>query len=102
VFWKLSGPLRQVIASASHHGPVAYVETDYFGGAGGQAAAVWRGGTIWMERRSDGSGPINEALRLLGVRPTPGEDEFDTLGLGRHRSNEDWLDGDSSDERSSD
>ncbi len=32
---------------------------------------------------------INVALHCLGARPETG-DEFDTLGLGRHRDTEDW------------
>ena len=30
----------------------------------------------------DEIGPINVALRAIGLSPTNGDDEFDTLGLG--------------------
>jgi hypothetical protein len=35
---------------------------------------------------------MNEALRYLGVRASPGLDEFDTLGLGRFRAFDDFFD----------
>jgi hypothetical protein len=72
---------------------VAYVETEYFGGEGTQAATVWdRGATIFGPAEAE-AGPINQALRRLGVERTAGEDEFDKVGLGRHRRNEDWIKG---------
>jgi len=75
----------------SHHGPVAYVETDYFGGAGVQAATVWESGSVRMPAQKAGKGPINRALRLMGVRAGLLQDEFDVVGLGANRSNDDWL-----------
>jgi hypothetical protein len=63
----------------------ALVETDYFGGRGTQAAAVYRGKAEVMPPESGGFGPINKALQLLGVTAREGRDEFDTVGLGGHR-----------------
>jgi hypothetical protein len=41
---------------------------------------------------SAATGPINEALRRLGVKVVaPAKDEFEALGLNLHRSTEDWL-----------
>lgn len=37
--------------------------------------------------------PLNSALRLLGARAADGVDEFDAVGLGRHRHVEDWARG---------
>jgi len=35
--------------------------------------------------------PINEALKMMGgVERKSGMDEFDTIGLGRYRTNEDF------------
>ena len=67
-FWKLSGPIVTVAEQLSHVGAVAYVETDYFGGTGMQAAMVWKAGAVIMPATKEESGPINAALRLLGVR----------------------------------
>jgi hypothetical protein len=60
----------------------AVIETDYFGGLGDQAAAVYRGDTEVMAPAIGAIGPNNQALRHLGVRGTEGMDEFDTVGLG--------------------
>jgi hypothetical protein len=72
---------------------VAYVSTDYFGGCGDQNATVTENGKeIYSGDTETGSvGPINEALKLLGVEKTLGNDEFDTVGLGSYRSNDDFM-----------
>jgi hypothetical protein len=72
----------------------AVIETEYCGGRGEQAAAVYRGDREVMAPAVGGVGPINSALRHLGVRASPGEDEFDTVGLGRFRDFDDLLDAD--------
>ncbi|WP_208298653.1 hypothetical protein [Streptomyces liangshanensis] len=98
-FWRLPGGFEAVLARWSRAGAVAYVEAEYFGGAGEQSAAVWEGGELaWgpvhvpegREFSADG-GPISQALRRLGVVAREGQDEFATLGLGRHRDNERWI-----------
>lgn len=71
----------------------AVIETDYFGGAGDQAAAVYRGEEEVMAPAAARFGPINEALRHLGVQASAGMDEFDTVGLGRFRDFDDLFDG---------
>src|SRR4051812_14117965 len=45
-FYLLSEPLTHWAATRSHDFPVAYVETDYFGGPGTQAAVVWHDGRL--------------------------------------------------------
>src|SRR3712207_3106808 len=45
-FYKLSPRLAELGASWSARGAVAYVETDYFGGEGEQAAVLWEGGEL--------------------------------------------------------
>src|SRR6185436_12447340 len=73
-------------------GGLAYVETDYFGGSGGQSAMAAVDGEITREpQRSRGAGgPINSALRAIGMVKTEGMDEFDTIGLGERRSMNDY------------
>jgi hypothetical protein len=69
-----------------------YFETEYFGGTGSQGAAVFRAGEVAYGPKAAVSGPINEALALLGVRtPSVGTDAFEAVGLGRHRRTDDWL-----------
>ncbi|MFI1235857.1 hypothetical protein [Nocardia salmonicida] len=64
----------------------AVVYTDYSAGAGGQwGGACLAGGAI----RSVST--INAALRMLGITTAPGSDEFDTIGLGHHRSTPEYL-----------
>lgn len=63
----------------------AVIHTNYFGGPGEQAAAVYRGKVELMPCEGGSYGPINKALRLLGVTAAADMDEFDTVGLGAHR-----------------
>jgi len=69
---------------------IAYVETEYFAGEGFERAGVWSDGKLALGPL-DGAGSINRALRALGVQPAPGIEPFELVGLGRHRSLEDWL-----------
>jgi hypothetical protein len=106
-FWKLPIGFDQSLAAWSMQGPVAYVEADYFGGVGTQIAAVWDAGALVLgplaepETRTapTRSTPISQALRRLGVSAHGHVDEFDAIGLGRHRDTDNWLDEVSSDDR---
>ncbi|MEM1185868.1 MAG: hypothetical protein AAGI53_12815 [Planctomycetota bacterium] len=91
--------LEALCAEVSSTGDVALISTDYFGGVGEQLAAVWSGGRVVFAERSAGDGPvrwkrsrgpINRALRILGVKRSWGRDEFDAVGLGEHRDLEDF------------
>jgi hypothetical protein len=103
---RLTARLAEWAADRSRLFPVAYVETDYFGGDGGQAAVGWREGTtvVGPLKTTDGLGPqrartplldgaINRVVRFLGVFRGAVRDEFDALGLGSYRSNDRWLSG---------
>lgn len=72
----------------------AVIETNYFGGNGDQAAAVYQGGREIMAPAVATIGPINAALRHLGVQASAGLDEFDTVGLGRFRDFDEFFDPD--------
>jgi len=92
-FTYLSSSVVVALSSASEVGPLVYVETNYFGGIGAQAAAAFVQGKMafadYHEVLRDpqrGDGPINRALKMLGVAKVAGQDEFDTLGLGRFRT----------------
>ena len=74
----------------SSDGPVAYIEAEIFGGAGTQANALYSNGRL-AQPIAKSSEAINDALRWLGVKVQGNRDEFDTLGLGRHRSTDRWL-----------
>ncbi len=82
-------------ARLSAAGRVVYVEAEFFGGVGEQISAGWEAGQLVFGPVNAGDA-INQALRWLGVKvePVPGEllsDEFDGLGLGRHRFTERWV-----------
>ena len=103
-FERLSPGLAALITASSRRGPVAYLEADYTGGIGHQTAAVWLDchvvygpkllvpGEPFPVSHSDrlGGSPFCEALRYLGVEAVGRYDEFVVLGLGRHRSTEEW------------
>lgn len=83
--------LRDCLIELSQNHPVAYIETDYFGGEGTQAAVVYQHGVCVMEPENASIGPINSALKLLGVvklNRYTWDDEFATAGLMGFRSNE--------------
>ena len=72
-------------------GAVAYFETDYWGGEGEQSAVLWERGEMVYGPAKSRLGPINGALRRMGVERGAALDEFDAVGLGRYRDNDDWI-----------
>lgn len=102
--WRREPPLLSTgdmtfAAGVSVAGPLAFIETRYFGGGGYQAAVLWQdGATIFgphmmkaadQERRAASLWPVNAALRSMGIVAGEGHDEFHAFGLGFYRSNED-------------
>lgn len=82
--------LLKLCEGLSKHGLVAYIEAEFFGGAGAQAHA------LFLEGKAIGQvvvaeHAINEALRSLGVEKGVARDEFEAVGLGRHRDTDQWL-----------
>lgn len=90
-FTYLSDQLQIELVAASDGGEILYFETEYFGGVGTQGAAVYSNGALVFGPKSAEEGPINEALRVLGVSAGSKRDEFEAVGLDRHRHTEDWL-----------
>ena len=90
-FYKLSSALAEFGARCSTRGAVAYIETDYWGGEGKQSALLWEGGEVAYGPALARLGPINDVLRRMGVERGENHDEFDAVGLGRYRDNEDWI-----------
>jgi len=96
----LTDAFQDLLRELSRFGPLAYIETDYFGGVGGQGAAVYSDGRVMMEPEWSKSGPINRALsgpinralKMIGVRRGLFEDRFSALGLGEYRDNDDLID----------
>jgi hypothetical protein len=90
VFEFLTPPVERWVRDLSNGATVAYMETEYFGGEGFERSAVFRGANVILGPL-DGAGAINQALRALGVTTKPGQEAFDAVGLGRHRSLDEWL-----------
>jgi hypothetical protein len=92
----LSDGLQALAFSISHETPVAYISTCYFGGQGKQDAVVWSKGSVRFSPVTKGydqvwpNSPISQALRMIGVVAKEGEDEFDTVELGKHRKTHQW------------
>jgi hypothetical protein len=105
IFYKPSSALISQAEDLSGKGPIAYIETDYFGGTGTQSAVVWsetriiygpcQSETRWVNeqlvKEPAAEKVINKALRHLGVKQANAFDEFDAIELGKFRHNEDWL-----------
>ncbi|RIV32611.1 hypothetical protein [Micromonospora radicis] len=94
----LSPALTEALARWSRRGPVAYVEAEFAGGAGHQAAAAWLDGALAWGPRFDAAfdgprpqWPINAALTELGAEPGQWIDLFAELGLHVERSTAGWL-----------
>ncbi|MBC8074257.1 MAG: hypothetical protein IAG13_38410 [Deltaproteobacteria bacterium] len=87
---RLSVGVVRLARELSAIAPIAYVETDYFGGVGTQCAAAWVNGAEAVQISSD-SGVISTALRALGVSRDGATDEFEAVGLQRFRDNASWL-----------
>lgn len=95
----LSSSDLQFARGVSEAGPLAYVETRYEGPEGTQTAAVWQGGAVILApatvdtrtalSRPPAVWPINAALRSLGVRARPPDDEFTAMGLRNWPTNDD-------------
>lgn len=90
-FRELTQPVVDIATRLSREAAVAYIETDYFGGAGGQSAIVWRDEQVVFGPERGESGPINRALQILGVRVDGHVDEFDAIGLGKGRATDDFF-----------
>ena len=93
---ELSTEVHALALQLSLQSPVAFVSTEYFGGSGGQDAIAWVNGQVVFSPATAGynrewpNSPISQALRRIGVVALEGKDEFDTVGLGAHRSTERW------------
>jgi len=90
-FMLLTNGFRSLLAELSCGGELAYVETEYFGGTGGQGALVCRDGEEIMPPTWHTSGTINAALKVIGLSRGLHFDRFAAIGFTKVRSNEDLL-----------
>lgn len=98
---RLGAALAAAAVELSKSGPVAFVEAAYGDGRDFQASVLWQNGrvtagplkadTVWDPRDEDlCERPVNAALRALGISADGPGDEWDAVGLARHRRTEDW------------
>lgn len=72
---------------------IVYLTTDYFGGHGNQSAKVFINNKKVFSQNNEFDWklkPINSALKMIGVNKLDNMDEFDTIGLSKYRSNENF------------
>ncbi|MEU4620538.1 hypothetical protein AB0G04_11245 [Actinoplanes sp. NPDC023801] len=106
-FYELTEPVADWARRRSHHGVVAYLHSEFFGGGGFHAAVAWHhGDTVWGPRftaTSRGEAEdhytvpddhrdmaANMLLRHLGVDRGQHLDEFAAAGLDQQRWTTDW------------
>ncbi|TDC60346.1 hypothetical protein E1258_15010 [Micromonospora sp. KC207] len=94
----LSPTLTGLFAGWSRLGPVTYLEAEFAGGLGRQAAVVWLAGAVsWGPHFDDvldaprGQWPLNAALTRIGAEPGRWIDPFAELGLHLERNTAGWL-----------
>lgn len=98
-FRGLTAGVYGALRVASMAGPIGYLEADYTGRDGWQAATVFAEGEIvygpaYLHPSEGfpprGAAPIAEALRRLGAIAVGRHDEFVMVGLGRYRNTTAW------------
>jgi hypothetical protein len=106
--WMLQQPVAALGRALSADRRVLYIVSETFGGPGTKEAIAWHGGrplygpsgTYDIEADLEpgyylapGDNAVNGGLRAIGVCAADSSDEYDTVGLGRHRMTDDWLTG---------
>lgn len=87
---------QKKIAASCGVKEILYISTDYFGGFGEQQAKLVSVTLDHKDRKKtikfkDPLFTINKGLAHLGLEPKKDMDQFDILGIGKFRSNEDVL-----------
>lgn len=77
--------IAHIMEHHSFKSKIAYIETEYFGGVGGQGGVLYVDGKMTIPPTwENGIGGI--ILSELGVMKVKDDDEFDSIDLGRFRS----------------
>ena len=91
-FMLLTGGFRLLLQTISRGGCLAYIETEYFGGTGGQGALVYEDGEEVMPPMWGSIGLINDALERIGMERPKNGDLFCAARFDVVRNNDDILD----------
>lgn len=105
--WMLRRRVAALAARMSADRRALYVFGETSGGPGTQEAVGWREGRLFYgpagtcdleADREPGyrvvphrDSAINAGLRAMGVQAAPGADEYETIGLTRHRMTDGWI-----------
>jgi hypothetical protein len=87
---ELPPQLLKLCEQLSKQCTLAYIEAEFFGGAGAQAHALFSEAKA-LGQAVVSESAINDALRYLGVAIGEAHDEFEAVGLGRHRDTDEWV-----------
>jgi hypothetical protein len=86
---ELPETLANAARQLSQQSKLIYIEAEFFGGEGGQAAALFDQGRL-TGIPCVAPDAINTALRWLGIEVGEHQDEFEAAGLGGRRETDDW------------
>jgi hypothetical protein len=84
-------PILKLCELLSQGRTLAYIEAEYFGGAGSQACVIFTDGRQVSQPIISSETAINQALHILGVSKGNAYDEFEAVGLEKHRNTDAWL-----------
>jgi hypothetical protein len=87
---ELAPQLLKLCEQLSKQCTLAYIEAEFFGGTGAQAHALFSKGEV-LGQAVVSESAINDALRYLGLAKGEAHDEFEAVGLGRHRDTDEWV-----------
>lgn len=77
------------IKNHSKDSMISYISAEYFGGAGGQTIKLYKNEELIEEINNDNA--INHVLEVMGLKAVKNIDQFELVGLSKHRSTDDWL-----------
>jgi hypothetical protein len=104
--WVMRQPVAALARSMSHDRRVLYMFSETAGGPGTREAIAWHegkllygpSGTCDIEadfepgyHLAPHDNAVNAGLRAIGVNAALGRDEYEAVGLNKHRMTEDWL-----------
>jgi hypothetical protein len=104
--WALRQPVAALARAMSHDRSVLYIFSETAGGPGTKEAIAWHkckllygpSGTCDIEEDFEPGyhlapydNAVDAGLRAIGVEASGGRDEYEMVGLDRHRMTEDWL-----------
>lgn len=74
----------------SRNSLIAYISAEYFGGMGGQTIKIFKNEII-VEEIENQENAINHTLEYFGLKKDNVKDQFELVGLSKHRKTEDWI-----------